>query len=49
MLEDPAVKEKTASLAFVNAVGDRKGFAAFIRSEIAKWSKVASDAGVVVE
>ena len=46
MIADPAVKEKFDSLAFVSAVGTRAEFAAFIKAEIAKWSKVAKDAGV---
>ena len=46
MMGDPAVKAKFESLAFVSAVGTRAEFAAFIKAEIAKWSKVAKDAGV---
>jgi len=49
MAGDPAVKEKLDSLAFVPAVGTRQEFAAFIRAEIAKWTKVAKDAGVKLE
>ncbi len=46
MLDEPAVKQKFDSLAFVSAIGSRAEFAAFIKAEIAKWSKVAKDAGV---
>ena len=46
MMKEPAVKEKFDSLAFVSALGTRAEFAAFIKAEIAKWSKVAKDAGV---
>ncbi len=46
MVNDPAVKEKFDAMAFVNAVGTRQEFAAFIRAEITKWTKVARDAGV---
>ncbi len=49
MAGDPAVKEKLDSLAFVPAVGTRQEFAAFIRAEITKWTKVAKDAGVKLE
>ena len=45
MLAAPEVKERLNQLAF-NPVGDsRAEFAAFIRAEIAKWSKVAKDSG----
>jgi len=45
MLASPAVKQKFNDLAFV-AVGDsREQFAAFVKSEIAKWSKIAKDSG----
>ncbi len=46
---DPAVKEKFDGFGFVPALGSRQEFAAFIRSEITKWTKVAKDAGVKVE
>jgi tripartite-type tricarboxylate transporter receptor subunit TctC len=45
MLAAPEVKEKFLQLAFVPAGGSRAQFAAFIKSEIAKWSKVAKDSG----
>jgi len=45
MLQDPAVKEKLAQLAFEPVGDSREQFAAFVKSEIAKWSKVARDSG----
>ena len=45
MLAAPEVKEKFVQLAFVPAGGSRAEFAAFIKSEIAKWSKIAKDSG----
>src|SRR6185369_4951121 len=45
MLASPEVKEKLNQLAF-NPVGDsRAEFAAFIKAEIAKWSRVAKESG----
>ncbi|MEO5694653.1 MAG: tripartite tricarboxylate transporter substrate binding protein [Usitatibacter sp.] len=45
MLQDPAVKARFEQLAFT-AVGDsRAEFTAFVKAEIAKWSKVAKDSG----
>jgi len=45
MLQDPVVKARIDQLAFT-AVGDsRQEFTAFVRGEIAKWSKVAKDSG----
>jgi tripartite-type tricarboxylate transporter receptor subunit TctC len=45
MLQDPAVREKMAQLAFTPVGDTRAQFAAFMKSEIAKWSKVAHDSG----
>jgi len=45
MLQDPAVKEKMASLAFTPVSDTREPGGAFMRSEIAKWSKVAHASG----
>ncbi len=45
MLQDPAVKERFAQLAFTPVGDSREQFAAFVKSEIAKWSKVARDSG----
>jgi len=45
MLASPEVKEKLNQLAF-NPVGDsRPEFTAFIKAEIAKWSRVAKESG----
>jgi tripartite-type tricarboxylate transporter receptor subunit TctC len=45
MLASPEVKEKLNQLQF-NPIGDsRQEFAAFIKAEIAKWSKVAKESG----
>ncbi|HET9576224.1 MAG TPA: tripartite tricarboxylate transporter substrate binding protein [Usitatibacter sp.] len=49
MLQDPAVKEKFASLAFTTVGDSREEFAAFMKSEIAKWSKVAHDSGATAQ
>jgi tripartite-type tricarboxylate transporter receptor subunit TctC len=45
MLASPDVKEKFNQLAFVPVGDSRQEFAAFIRGEIAKWSKVAKESG----
>jgi len=45
MLASPEVKEKLNQLAFVPVGDSRAEFAAFIKSEIAKWSKVAKESG----
>ena len=45
MLAAPEVKEKLQQLAFTPVGGSRADFAAFIKAEIAKWSKVAKDSG----
>jgi tripartite-type tricarboxylate transporter receptor subunit TctC len=45
MLQDPAVKAKFEQLAFTPVGDSRAEFAAFIRSEIAKWSQVAKASG----
>ena len=45
MLASPEVKEKFNQLAFVPVGDSRQEFAAFIRAEIAKWSKVAKESG----
>ena len=45
MLQDPAVKERLAQLAFVPVGDSPEQFTAFVKSEIAKWSKVAKDSG----
>jgi len=45
MLASPEVKEKLQQLAFTPVGGSRADFSAFIKAEIAKWSKVAKDSG----
>lgn len=45
MLQDPTVKGKIEQLAAIPVGDSRIEFAAFIKSEIAKWSKVAKDSG----
>jgi len=46
MLQDPAVKASIDQLAFTPAGDSRQEFTAFVKSEIAKWSKIAKDSGV---
>jgi len=41
----PAVQQQFEKLAFTPAFGTRQEFATFMKSEIAKWSKVAHDSG----
>lgn len=45
MLGDPAVKARFQELAFEPVGDSREQFTAFIRSEIAKWTKVAKESG----
>ena len=45
MLQDPAVKARIDQLAFTPVGDSRQEFTAFVKSEIAKWSKVAKDSG----
>jgi tripartite-type tricarboxylate transporter receptor subunit TctC len=45
MLKDPAVRARFEQLAFTPVGDSRAEFAAFIRSEIAKWSLVAKASG----
>jgi tripartite-type tricarboxylate transporter receptor subunit TctC len=45
MLQDPAVKARFEQLAFTTVGDSRAEFTAFVKSEIAKWSKVAKDSG----
>lgn len=49
MLQDPQVKAKFEQLAFEPVGDSREQFTAFVKSEIAKWSKVAQDSAVKVE
>jgi len=45
MLQDPAVKARIDQLAFTPVSDSRQEFTAFVKSEIAKWSKIAKDSG----
>jgi tripartite-type tricarboxylate transporter receptor subunit TctC len=45
MLAQPAVKERLAALAFLPVGGTREQFGAFMKAEIAKWSKLAKETG----
>jgi len=45
MLKDPQVKQRLDTLAFTPAGGTRAEFAAFIKSEIAKWGKAVQASG----
>jgi tripartite-type tricarboxylate transporter receptor subunit TctC len=45
MLQDPAVKARFEQLAFTTVGDSRAEFTAFVKAEIAKWSKVAKDSG----
>ena len=45
MLATPEAKERFQQLAFTPVGDSRKEFADFIKSEIAKWSKVAKESG----
>ncbi|HUP96544.1 MAG TPA: tripartite tricarboxylate transporter substrate binding protein [Usitatibacter sp.] len=45
MLQDPAIKVRFEQLAFTPVGDSRAEFTEFVRSEIAKWSKVAKDSG----
>ena len=45
MLQDPAVKARLEQLAFTPVGDSRAEFTAFVKSEIAKWTKVAKDSG----
>ena len=49
MLQDPAVKAKFEQLAFEPVGDSREQFTAFVKSEIAKWSKVAKESGAKVD
>ena len=49
MLLDPAVKARFEQLAFTPVGDSRAEFTAFVKKEIAKWSKVAKDSGATAE
>lgn len=45
MLDDPVVREKFVALASTPVGDSREHFAVFIKSEIAKWSRIARESG----
>ncbi|MEQ1936577.1 MAG: tripartite tricarboxylate transporter substrate-binding protein, partial [Fimbriimonadaceae bacterium] len=45
MLQDPVVKARIDQLAFTPVGDSGAEFTAFVKSEIAKWSKVAKESG----
>ena len=49
MLADPAVKAKLEQLAFEPAPGSRAEFTAFVKGEIAKWSRIAKESGAAID
>ena len=49
MLQDPAVKARFAQLAFEPVGDSRQEFTAFVKSEIAKWTRVAKESGAKVD
>jgi tripartite-type tricarboxylate transporter receptor subunit TctC len=49
IIKDPAVRERFAQLGFESTGGSPAEFAAVVRSEAAKWSKVIHDANVKPE
>jgi tripartite-type tricarboxylate transporter receptor subunit TctC len=49
MLASPEVKDRLAALAFMPVGGSREQFGAFMKAEIAKWSKLAKETGAKAE
>jgi tripartite-type tricarboxylate transporter receptor subunit TctC len=49
ILNQPDVKERLATLAFTPVPGTRAEFAAYIKSEIAKWGQAVRDSGAKAE
>jgi tripartite-type tricarboxylate transporter receptor subunit TctC len=49
MLQDPAVKARFSQLAFEPVGDSRQEFTNFVRSEIAKWTKVAKESGAKID
>jgi tripartite-type tricarboxylate transporter receptor subunit TctC len=45
MLASQEVKDRLAALAFMPVGGSREQFGAFMKAEIAKWSKLAKETG----
>ena len=49
ILKEPDVRQRLDTLAFTPAPGTRAQFAAFIKSEIAKWGKAVKESGAKAE
>jgi tripartite-type tricarboxylate transporter receptor subunit TctC len=49
MMADPAVNEKLLALGFTPVSDTPEQFAAWVKSEIAKWKKVAADSGAKID
>jgi tripartite-type tricarboxylate transporter receptor subunit TctC len=49
MMADPAVNEKLLALGFTPVSDTPEQFAAWVKSEIAKWKKVATDSGAKID
>ena len=49
MLADPAIKARFEQLAFEPVGDSRQEFTAFVKSEIAKWTRVAKESGAKVD
>jgi tripartite-type tricarboxylate transporter receptor subunit TctC len=47
--EAPGMKEKLANVGLTSVGGTPEEFGRYIKSEIAKWSKVAKDIGATVD
>jgi len=49
LIAKPEVRERLAALSFLPVGDSREHFAAFIREEVAKWSKVVKESGAKVD
>ena len=49
IINQPDVRERLQTLAFTSIGDTRPQFAAYIKSEIAKWAKVVKETGVRAE
>ena len=49
IINQPDVKERLATLAFTPVGDTRAQFAAYMKSEIAKWGKAVKDSGARVD